>query len=216
MRRLTIFFLCVFLVGNHDIFAQTNYSTYEEYFEKINPTSFKEAEDEFSKAVVLNPNDIVAYNKMGSRIALDDGDQAMPFFQKAIEINPHDTDAYNNIGSMYARSLNGEEKAISYYKKAIEMNPLNPDAYINLGSILSAKRQYEQAIDYFKKAISINPDLAYAHYNLGFLYHSLGQEVEATQSFEKAKVIYERKGLDRWVRMTETVLFSVNNKEIKN
>jgi len=61
-----------------------------------------QAIEDFTKAIEIKPNDIMAYNNRGSAYA-QQGDyiQAISDFTKAIGINPNDPVAYHNRGVAY-------------------------------------------------------------------------------------------------------------------
>ena len=87
---------------------------------------YREAIQEFEKAIALEPNFAPAYNRLGTSYAiLDDYDRAERYFQKVIELSPGIDQGYLNLGLLY--ELKGEpSKALPLLEKAYSLNPENP------------------------------------------------------------------------------------------
>ncbi|MBI2486341.1 MAG: tetratricopeptide repeat protein [Deltaproteobacteria bacterium] len=149
---------------------------------------FKEAKEEFEKALKIDPFDTAAKealkvieaaisNKIKSKTAIhlfkgiehdnkDKLDKAITEFNKAIKIDPSYAEDYFTRGTTY--DTKGQcDNAISDLSKAIELNPGYAEAYNNRGITYVNKGQYDQAISDFTKAIQINPKDAEVYYNRG-------------------------------------------------
>ncbi len=89
-------------------------------WDKIDEGKPLEAVEFFQKALVLNPNDAVAYLGWGVALGnLGRYEEAIEKYQKAVEINPKLAEAYYNLACAYSR-LNQKGEAIKNLKKAIE------------------------------------------------------------------------------------------------
>ncbi len=87
---------------------------------------YREAIQEFAKAVELEPGFAPAHNRLGmSYAALNDFDRAEKNFRKVIELSPGIDQGYLNLGLLY--ELKGKpSKALPLLEKAFLLNPANP------------------------------------------------------------------------------------------
>ena len=69
---------------------------------KVNMGDIKDAISDFTKAIILTPEDYGPYSNRGiAYSALGDLDKAIKDFDKALELNPNYANAYNNRGNAY-------------------------------------------------------------------------------------------------------------------
>ena len=87
---------------------------------------YREAIQEFAKAIELEPGFAPAHNRLGmSYAALNDFDRAEKNFRKVIELSPGIDQGYLNLGLLY--ELKGKpSKALPLLEKAFLLNPANP------------------------------------------------------------------------------------------
>ena len=119
----------------------------------------KQAHENYSKALKINPNNPVLLNNLGNTLYLDNEyKEAAEIFEKVIGLKPDYADAYNNLGNIY-KALNENEKAIKNYQTAIALNPLLSKTMLNLAHMFADRIGHpEIAEDYFRKALSLEPD----------------------------------------------------------
>lgn len=98
---------------------------------------FDKAISDYSKAIDINPNYLLAYYNRGlAWINKEDYDKAIKDYDKAIEIDPNCAYAYADKASI-ERGLKKYDEAIENYNKAINIDPNIADTYYN--SLLSGK-----------------------------------------------------------------------------
>jgi hypothetical protein len=121
--------------------------------------------DLWSQALVVDPNDSIAEDVVGSEIlmgALNKGQatssEALAHFQKAITIDPKDSDALLNIGAdLQARGK--IQEAIAKYKAALENaqdRSLKLRIYTDLGSAYELVLDIPTARQYYKEALQLS------------------------------------------------------------
>ncbi|MDI6755360.1 MAG: tetratricopeptide repeat protein [Thermodesulfobacteriota bacterium] len=93
---------------------------------------YREAVQEFEKAIALQPAFAPAYNRLGMSLAiLEDYERAEKYFKKVIELSPGIDQGYLNLGLLY--ELKGDHsRAVPFLEKALSLNPQNQKAKIHL------------------------------------------------------------------------------------
>jgi tetratricopeptide (TPR) repeat protein len=155
-----------------------------EYFSK--KANLDSAIADFTKAIEINPKDVVAYGNRGlAWHKKGDYDKAIADFTKVTEIDPKYAPTYYNRGLTWEKK-GDYDKAIADYSKAIEIDPKLGWAYNNRGNAWSNKGDLNKAIADFTKAIGINPNYAEAYYNRGLAWHKKGELDKAKADRDKA------------------------------
>lgn len=131
---------------------------------------WKDAIEDFSKAIEITPKDFHIYLWRGhamERYSRDSPvklyENAIKDFSKAIKLNPKSSEAYKGRGE--SKVWLGDYKGmINDYSIAIELNPKDADAYFSRGiNKEDMKGDYIGAIEDYSRAIKINPRLADAY-----------------------------------------------------
>ena len=118
----------------------------------------KEEQEEYDKAIELNPNHADAYYKRGDVYdEMGEYGKAIADYNKAIELDPNHALAYYNRGCAYGE-IGEYEKAIADYNKAIELNPNDADAYYNRGLAYHGKGEVPKAVSDLEKCIGLSTD----------------------------------------------------------
>ena len=139
--------------------------------------NWSEAEQEFKRAIDLNPNFFDAHYEYGLLLArLKRLDEAEAELKKSLQIDPLSSRAHNHLGNVYR--LKGDvEKSQEHMRKSAELNP-QPD--------LS-----ENAIDSAQKLIERDGRLPLHLRGLCIAYIQSGQESEARKILGELKRLYE-------------------------
>lgn len=178
-RKTSIAILLATFLAFGNVFAQeVAQEDFNKGLEYLNTGNNDEAIRYFTKAIEINPNDAVSYNKRSDAYIRENNyDQAILDSTKAIEINPKYSDAYCNRGFAYENKGNFN-KAILDYNKAIEINPKDANAYFFRGIFYSKRGNRDKATADFNKMIEINPKAGAALLLLGFGGASTNKSVE--------------------------------------
>ncbi len=158
--------------------------------------SFPEAEQEYRKALTLNPDDTGGLFGL-SLALLADGQTngALRQVQAALEKNPDDPELNAVMGEILcARSdFAGAE---GYLKKSLNTKPeYVPHVHALLGKVYAQTNRTQQAISELKLALPVDKD-GHLHYQIARLYLKVGDQGSAKQAFEVSSRI-RRDGLTR-------------------
>ncbi len=132
-----------------------------------NIDKFAGAEEEFKRALELDPAYTEAQNNLGVLDVREKRtDVAVDMFQKAILDDPRYIDAYLNLGVVLGDADKLFE-ASQQFQKVIDLSPDRADAYTGLAEIKVREGHLDQSIPLFRKALELQPDSVSAHINLG-------------------------------------------------
>ncbi|HEU4931893.1 MAG TPA: protein kinase, partial [Pyrinomonadaceae bacterium] len=151
------------------------------------------AEQEFNRAIELNPNDASAHCGYGSYF------QSMERFDKAIverklcrELDPLSPTATANVGYPYyfARQY---DQAIGHYRKALELDPNYSWAYLWIGQAYLGKGMPNEAIANINKAIALSEGNVRMKATLGYAYAVAGRRGEGQQIIDELQIQSKQK-----------------------
>ena len=120
-----------------------------------------QAEQEFLKALELNPYEPMVHNNLGL-IYMNRSEwfSAEMEYKKEIAINPRYDNVYMNLGVLsYQRGK--IPLAIWAWEKAAKINPKNIDAYQSLAAVYYNMKNYKEAAYYFRQLESMGIPLPY-------------------------------------------------------
>jgi len=138
------------------------------------------------KAIVIDPQDVEAYNNLGNTLQeLNRLEDAEAIFRQAIALKPGFAEAHSNLGNTLQK-IGRLEEAEASYKQAIALKPDYAEAHSNLGVMQQGFSKLEEAEASYKQAIALKPDYAEAHNNLGNTLKELGRLEEAEASYKQA------------------------------
>jgi cytochrome c-type biogenesis protein CcmH/NrfG len=151
---------------------------------------YKEAAEEFQRALKLNPSlqvarvnlSIAFYNEPNLAAALREA-------KAAVEVAPGSPQA-NYILGLIARAQNRAADAMAAFERVLQADPRDPGANINIGQLQMQQRNYAAAITSFRTALAAEPYNVTAVYNLAIALTRAGQREEggrAMQQFQKLR-----------------------------
>src|SRR6266851_1680028 len=156
--------------------------------------AYDQAVDALNQIIRLNPNDAIAYAKLGLAYSgLRKYKEAVVGLNKAIGIKPEvvDAEGYYQLGFSYF-ALGKHKDAIEAYKKALyatreeaidndQASQRLPAWQINysLGLAYDNGGHYLEAIKELSEAVKLNPQLAEGYYALGLAYLARGDRSSA-------------------------------------
>ena len=155
--------------------AHATLGYYQFYYE----WDWAKAEQEFRKAISINPNHELAYDWYGYYLtAMQRYDEAHVVFAKAASLDPLSAGIGTDMGfSLYYNKK--YDKAAEALMAALKLNPNFPLARIWLGRVYQVKKMYDQSIDEYKKAITVVSGWPVAYAQIGNVYGVSGDHQQA-------------------------------------
>jgi TolB-like protein/DNA-binding winged helix-turn-helix (wHTH) protein len=156
--------------------------------------NWKQSEEEFRRAIDLNPNYATAHQWYSHYLtAMLRFPEAVEQAEAAQQIDPLSLAINTTLASRY-RHAGRTDDAMRLDQRTLEMDPNFISAHVSLAAVYEDQRAWSQALDEYKKVISISPNDPAALAGAGFVYAQLGQKEEArkviAQLTEAAKKHY--------------------------
>lgn len=156
-----------------------------EYREKSEEL-LKRAQNEFNRALIINPRYYQAYNALGV-IELNTGNwnKARQYFGRALEVDPNYATAIDNLGTVDYLQGN-HDLAQKRFMKAISLNPNSSTAYFHLAQVYDKKSGYSKALDALDHSLRIKGNSSVVYNLRGEILKKQGNEAAAIESFKKS------------------------------
>ncbi len=128
------------------------------------------AEEEFKRALELNPNDATAHQWYALHLVnIGRHEEAIAEIRRAQELDPLSLMINTLVGVVFHRALRWDQ-AIQQLRRTLELDPTYSVALVFLGSAYEQKAMYEEAIEVLQKAAALSRgDIAPKGW-LGYLY----------------------------------------------
>lgn len=142
------------------------------------------AEEEFRRAIELNPNCVTAHHWYSLYLrALGRNDEALAEIQSAQSLDPLSPTINGSIGMAYyfARQY---ERALAALRAALELNPNSPGLLGNIGMVYLQMGLHAEALNEHLRLASVYDDPE-AWTLLGFSYAAVGHQGEARRILER-------------------------------
>ena len=151
---------------------------------------FKEASEEYTKALRSDPSSIGTHLKLAlDYIRLAQDDDAIRHLKSVGKIDAQNIESRLILALLYTSLGRYDEAKVEYevvLKKASELDPKNLDIYYSLAQLYYEQKKLDLAVDACKAIIRLAPNEADAHYLLGFIYDDNARHKEAIAEFNKA------------------------------
>lgn len=159
---------------------------------------YKEAIEEFKKAIDLKPDSFITYKSLAYIFyVMESYSDAIPLFKKAIEYKPDYIEAYYDLGGSY-KWLHRYEEAISVFQAVTKVRSdldVFDVAYINLSGCYEKAGRIEESLEARKRVVAVereiltvDPDEALL---LGYLGFHLGTDLEKLGRYKEALEAYQ-------------------------
>jgi len=151
--------------------------------------NYREAADEFRKALALDPKLKLA--QINLAIALFNAQEietSRDEAEKALKIAPEILQTHFILG-LIARNQNRAEDALGFFQNVLAVDPLDVGANINIGQIYTQQRRYAEAITVFRRAYDAEPYNSTAIYNLATALIRDNKREEGQQLIERFQAL---------------------------
>jgi TolB-like protein/Tfp pilus assembly protein PilF len=163
----------------------------------VEDLNLKAAEQEYQRAIELNPNYAFAHYLFGFDVLtpLGDFDHAISEMNRAVELDPFSGIINANLGWCYLCARRYPEAA-AQFRKAAELDPNSPMPALGLAHELSGQR--EQAITAYQRAYDLDHDLEKHSGHpadpmlLAVVYALKGERAKELQQLEEGKAVAQR------------------------
>ena len=148
---------------------------------------WKGAEQEFKRAIELNPNFAQAHNLYGQYLnTMGRFDEAVVALKRSSELDPLAPLHRQNLGLIYyyARRY---DLTVAESKKALELDPNFSFAAVQIGWAYGQQGKYQDAVAELDKARQLPSGFAMATSELGYVYAVSGRKAEAQKLIQELK-----------------------------
>ena len=149
-----------------------------------NPTTQKEAIEEFKKALDLAPNS--AREQLNYALALLHGgrtDEAIAGLQQVQQTDRCIPHTWFNLG-IYYRKNGPADKAIRQFEGMTRLVPDEPKSHYNLGILYKQADRIEDAERELAMSARLDPNLAGPHFQLYSVYRQMGRRQDAARELQ--------------------------------
>jgi tetratricopeptide (TPR) repeat protein len=137
------------------------------------------AEDEFRRALELNPNYPLAHSWYALQLAaMGRLDESLTHMQRAADLDDLSPSTNTELGRIYYWRRQYDH-AIAAYQRAIDLDPQFARAHARLGIVYAAQGHFSSAIREFKLARSLSGPDPYLDGLIGFAQASSGNKIGA-------------------------------------
>ena len=186
LKYLIIFILCSDFIN----IALSDSSLVEKHYKDAatyhDLGEFERAITEYKKAIGLNPNSPLIYNRLGVAYSeLKQYDAALDAYRRALALSPLTAEPHYNMGLVYLKQ--GDfPRALEAFKGAIAIDPEWGDAYTGLGEVYLKQGDFGRADRTYKQAIRLNSnENPSAILGLGKVYARQERWADAIIAFEE-------------------------------
>ncbi|HSC11579.1 MAG TPA: tetratricopeptide repeat protein [Rhodanobacteraceae bacterium] len=156
----------------------------------LNQNNIQLAKEAQQKAITLDPDNAVAYSRLGFMTLRSDGDLAAAAsdFQRAFALDPADVRVIGNAAT-FLQGLGRLNEAIPLSEYGAVHDPANPISYFNVCALHFYARHWDQAIASCRAALRLSAGFTTAHFFIGVVL-LLGKDdaAAALQEFEAEPV----------------------------
>ncbi|MBD2137072.1 tetratricopeptide repeat protein [Anabaena sp. FACHB-1237] len=130
---------------------------------ELDQYNYRQAAEDFTQAIKLDPKYIEAYFKRGySYTWVSKHQEALTDFNQVIVLDPNYLDAYLNRGWSQI-FLQNDQAALEDFNRAIRLNPNYAAAYAHQGMAYIKLGKYQAALESSKQAIRLDPRNSYGY-----------------------------------------------------
>lgn len=152
---------------------------------------YEKAREQFSYALVVNPELSIAWNNMGSVLKnLEENELAEYSLLKSAALDRDNASAYNNLARLYFDQ--GDTEKGERYRRAVETyNRRNPYYHYMLGNLAYEDGAFEQARAHYQDALRRDANEPDFYLALGLTFREMGDEKAFADLSQMAAAVRE-------------------------
>lgn len=149
--------------------------------------NFAAAEEEFRRAIALNPNYPTSHHWYADCLILMGRiDEAIASIRRAQELDPLSLIIGRDAGRIFYFARRYDE-AIDQCRKTLEMDSSFYPAHVTLGDVYVQKKAYDEAIAEYNSAVSLSSGRSLMRSSLAYAYAMSGRKDEAQKKLDQMK-----------------------------
>jgi TolB-like protein/DNA-binding winged helix-turn-helix (wHTH) protein/lipopolysaccharide biosynthesis regulator YciM len=154
--------------------------------------NWKQAEEEFRRAIESNPNYATAHQWYSYYLtAMLRFPEAVEQAEAAQQIDPLSLSINTTLATRY-RHAGRNEEALRMDQRTLEMDPTFVPAHFSLASVYENEGAWQQASDEYRKVLELSPGDPSALAALGYVYARSGEKAEARKIISQLTEISKR------------------------
>lgn len=154
--------------------------------------NWKQSEQEFRRAIELNPNYATAHQWYSYYLtAMLRFPEAVEQAEAAQQIDPLSLSINATLASRY-RHAGRMDDALRLGQRTLEMDPNFVPAHFSLGAVYEDQGSWQQATDEYKKVIELSPDDPTALAAIGYIHARSGEKAEARKIIDQLTEISKK------------------------
>ncbi|MBN3037808.1 MAG: tetratricopeptide repeat protein [Candidatus Omnitrophica bacterium] len=160
---ISLLLLLVLYVLTHiDITAEHTQLNFTFHYNKgviyADQGQYLQSEQEFQKALMINPYDFMSYLGLGNvYYKMKDFPAAINSYKRALSINPYFYEANFNLGIIYSE-MGLKKQAEQEFRKVVELKSDDCAGHYNLGIIYQEQGEIERALEEYNLALEAEPN----------------------------------------------------------
>jgi TolB-like protein/Tfp pilus assembly protein PilF len=161
---------------------------------KTNDWDWSGGENEFRRAIALNPTSARAHQAYGFVLLQATGrfEEAIVELKRALELDPLSLLISRNLGQVLL-SARHYDQAIEQEKKVLECDPSFMPAHFDLGWAYVQESMYKEATTEFERALVISPGNPILLSGLGYVYGVTHKSAEAQKVLDQLSELSKQK-----------------------
>jgi TolB-like protein/DNA-binding winged helix-turn-helix (wHTH) protein/Flp pilus assembly protein TadD len=151
------------------------------------------AENEFRRAIALNPNYAMAHHGYAVLLLGDRNQEGLDQVQQALRLDPVSPNSNGLYGDLLMDTRQFD-KAVEQFRKTVELDPQQYNSRVRLGLAYAVVRRYAEAESEFKKAEETSPGGVNSLGGLAYVYGLEGKKTQAEKMLPPVKILAEKTG----------------------
>lgn len=153
----------------------------------------REAENEFKRAITLNPNYATAHHGYALLLLGERDQEGLEQIKQALRLDPVSPNS-NGLFGDFLMDTRQFDKAVEQFRKTVELDPQQYNSRVRLGLAYAIVHRSGEAESEFKKAEEISPGGVNSLGGLAYVYGLEGKKTQAEKMLPQVKTLAAKTG----------------------